>query len=55
MKDNKTRRLKVEHRSVCVPIQIRLKGKWLERAGFAPGTHVQVTVETGKLTIETIP
>ncbi len=23
--------------------KIRLMGRWLERAGFKPGTHVQVT------------
>ena len=33
-------------------MQIRLKGKWLERAGFIQGTFVNITVEDGKLTIE---
>jgi hypothetical protein len=30
---------------------IRLKGKWLARAGFLPGSKVRVEVEPGKMTI----
>jgi hypothetical protein len=41
------RRLKIEAvgefwRGLIKP-KIRLTGHWLERAGFKPGTHVQVT------------
>ena len=31
---------------------IRLKGAWLQRAGFAPGDRVEVRVEPGRLVIE---
>lgn len=42
-----TRRLKIEevgefYLGVTKP-KIRLTGKWLERAGFKPGHHVQIT------------
>ena len=30
---------------------IRLKGKWLAKAGFATGTRIVVTVRKGRLTI----
>lgn len=30
---------------------IRLKGKWLNEAGFIPDSHVTVIVEQGRLTI----
>ncbi|WP_279628702.1 SymE family type I addiction module toxin [Caballeronia pedi] len=30
---------------------IRLAGRWIEHAGFAPGQRVRVAVEHGKLTI----
>jgi len=53
--DTAKRNLKVERESVHIPVRIRLQGKWLERAGFAPGTRVEVTVEAGKLTIESKP
>ena len=49
------RSLKVEESSVTMPVRIRLKGKWLEAAGFKAGTRVEVTVEPGRLTIETKP
>jgi hypothetical protein len=51
----KTRSIKVEAPSLTLPVRIRLKGKWLERAGFKPGTQVHVTVEPGRLTIESQP
>jgi hypothetical protein len=46
-----TRKIKIEDESVTMPVRIRLKGKWLERAGFKPGTHAEVRVEFGRLTI----
>jgi len=46
-----TRKIKIEDESVTMPVRIRLKGKWLERAGFKPGTHAEVKVEFGRLTI----
>ena len=46
-----TRKIKVEEESAKLPVRIRLKGKWLEHAGFKPGTHVEVKVEFGRLTI----
>lgn len=33
--------------------QIRLQGKWLQRAGFVPGSRLQVQVEPGRLIIQT--
>ena len=32
--------------------QINMTGKWLERAGFAAGDRVQVSVEKNRLVIE---
>jgi hypothetical protein len=46
-----TRIIKIEEESAKLPVRIRLKGKWLERAGFKPGTHAQVQVEFGRLII----
>ena len=46
-----TRKIKIEEESAKLPVRIRLKGKWLERAGFIPGTHAEVKVEFGRLTI----
>jgi len=43
--------IKIEEESAKLPVRIRLKGKWLERAGFKPGTHAQVQVEFGRLII----
>jgi hypothetical protein len=34
--------------SGCVPM-IRLRGKWLQLAGFEEGTLVQVEVDTGRM------
>lgn len=45
------RKIKVEDESITMPVRIRLKGKWLERAGFKPGTHAEIKVEFGRLTI----
>jgi hypothetical protein len=34
---------------------LRLRGRWLERAGFVPGAHVQVVVVSpGRLMVEVI-
>jgi hypothetical protein len=42
-------------RGKVVP-QIRLQGKWLEKAGIAPETHVEVeNPEAGVLIIRRIP
>jgi hypothetical protein len=43
-----SRKLKVEergdyHAKQTVPM-VRLKGKWLQRAGFPAGSHVQINV-----------
>ena len=39
----------------CVP-QIRLQGKWLEKAGIAPETHVEIeNPAPGVLIIRRIP
>ena len=46
-----TRIIKIEEESAKLPVRIRLKGNWLERAGFKPGTHAQVQVEFGRLII----
>ena len=53
------RNLKVEktgdffHRKIKPAI--RLKGRWLEQAGFAPDSHVRVVIrETGVLEIRAI-
>nr|WP_247687977.1 SymE family type I addiction module toxin [Pectobacterium versatile] len=32
---------------------INLKGRWLEESGFITGMHVTVTVERGRIIIET--
>ena len=51
------RRLRVEEHcyrraySVGRASRIRLKGKWLEQAGFSPGDRVDVRVNQGKLVI----
>lgn len=37
-----TRKIRVERETLYIPPQIRLKGKWLERAGFTVGERVQV-------------
>ena len=34
---------------------LRLAGKWLEKAGFAPGAKVRVEVSQGRLVIEPVP
>lgn len=34
---------------------LRLTGRWLERAGFAPGSRVHVHVVNGQLVITTLP
>jgi hypothetical protein len=35
---------------------IRLKGKWLEKMGFAPGGHVEVSlIAPGSLTLNYLP
>ena len=49
--------LKVEHATVYIPTQIRLKGQWLERlAGFRPGSLARVSVlSQGTLLIEQMP
>lgn len=54
-----TRKLKVEKTgdSILGKIKpaIRLKGNWLERAGFRPNTHCQIVmVAPGKLEIQAI-
>jgi len=52
------RNLKVEEHtfknmySAGTGARIRLKGKWLEEAGFSPGDRVTVKVEQKKLVIE---
>jgi hypothetical protein len=33
---------------------LRLQGRWLDRAGFAVGSHVRVSVESRRLVIEVI-
>jgi hypothetical protein len=33
---------------------LRLQGRWLERAGFAVGSHVRVSVESRRLVIEVV-
>jgi hypothetical protein len=50
-----TRKTKVEEESVKLPIPIRLKGEWLERADFKPDTHAEVQVEFGRVIISTPP
>lgn len=57
-----TRTLTVEHvsynlesgDSATCPL-IRLKGRWLARAGFTVGLHVVVTVRRGHLAIRPLP
>jgi len=50
------RRIKIEQQGdyaqkKTVPA-IRLKGKWLERAGFMPGNHVQIVLhESGRMEV----
>jgi hypothetical protein len=34
---------------------LRLKGRWLEKAGFSIGAKVRVDVTPGRLVIETVP
>ena len=36
--------------NTTVPM-IRLRGKWLKRAGFEEGTPVEITVADGRLTL----
>lgn len=48
------RRIKVEAQGdrswKRIKPKIRLMGKWLERAGFAPGTHVEIRpLSTGRM------
>ena len=39
-----------------VPIPfLRLRGKWLDRAGFPIGVNLRITVEMGRLVIEPAP
>ena len=33
---------------------LRLRGRWLERAGFVIGRHVKIEVGEGRLTIEQV-
>lgn len=33
---------------------LRLRGRWLDQAGFAIGTNVRVTVSAGRLVVEVI-
>ena len=46
------RRIKVEPPGATMPTQIRLKGKWLEEAGFKPGDYVSVNIGHGELIIK---
>jgi toxic protein SymE len=40
-------------RGGAVSPHLRLSGRWLESAGFAPGTRVRVQVQQGQLVITT--
>ena len=54
MNNPTTRLLKVERKTLTLPSQLRLKGKWLERAGFPPGSRVKVIITNGTLTIQPV-
>lgn len=48
------RRIKVEPPGINIPAQIRLKGKWLEAAGFSPGDYVEVHIGTGQMLLQKV-
>lgn len=50
--DSRSREPQVPH---LLPMPfLRLRGRWLDAAGFTVGTDVRVEVSTGKLVIEVI-
>jgi len=56
---HKTRRLTVSSASnypEYVPFAaLRIKGKWLEAAGFPVGTPVEIAVEDGRMVVTALP
>lgn len=56
---HKTRRLTVSSASnypEYVPFAaLRIKGKWLEAAGFPVGTPVEIVVEEGRMVVTALP
>jgi toxic protein SymE len=55
---NKPKRLTVGYAStdtpgVSVPY-LRLRGRWLQDAGFVIGRHVKIEVDEGRMTIEQV-
>lgn len=56
---HKTRRLTVSSASnypEYVPFAaLRIKGKWLEAAGFPVGTPVEIVVEDGRMVVTALP
>lgn len=58
-KKHKTRRLTVssamDYPEYTPFASLRIKGKWLEAAGFPIGTPVEVVVEDGKMVVTALP
>ena len=59
VKKHKTRRLTVssamDYPEYTPFASLRIKGKWLEAAGFPIGTPVEVVVEDGKMVVTALP
>jgi toxic protein SymE len=55
---NKPRRLTVGYASTDTPgvdvPYLRLRGRWLQDAGFVIGPHVKIEVNEGRMTIEQV-
>jgi toxic protein SymE len=55
---NKPRRLTVGYASTDTPgvdvPYLRLRGRWLQDAGFVIGRHVKIEVNEGRMTIEQV-
>jgi hypothetical protein len=55
---NKHRRLTVGYASTDTPgvdvPYLRLRGRWLQDAGFVIGRHVKIEVNEGRMTIEQV-
>ena len=44
---------RVRYMTFCKGPTLKLRGRWLERAGFAPGTIVRIAVTRHRLVFET--
>lgn len=46
--------MKSRRMTICQGPTLRLQGRWLERAGFVPGTKVRIAVAKDRLVLEAI-